>query len=429
MPDDDDEATQPPLPRSPTLSVIHVEVPPRIYLSLPISKSFQSAAEAGARQQSDMYTKALKAGYLALIDTIYHEESRDNATFGLTLIQWRESLWSLFASVPFQALRSALDGTLHRDYITGGNVVRETFEPSSEWSMRAKIPNAPGIYLRPFVDQKGRSPTPSEFSVVVQALRRYAAGKDLDIASKIDTVLRSGQTTEIDVLKRGGHFYFEGLQARVEILLTWCEAITLLCDGKRYDRPLPRAITYCGYASEMRRREIQYDNRTSTTWLVLLVEAAFQVIFPARHFHLPLYPIAYLASKQEGELAERAFTRCTFSDFKFGGLCVITPGRSGLASLRNASNKEQDLHWASLETWRRENTDIEKNSLRMLEGLRRGEHRPPGPSKAELEAKLAAAQKESEMLLERMKAMMLDGLFDDDPEAHATMMALWPKKE
>jgi hypothetical protein len=427
MPDEEHEVSQP--PSSSIMGDIHVEVPPRIHLSLPISKSFQFAAEAGAREQSDMYTKILKAGYLALIDTIYHEESLDNGTFKLTLIQWRDSLWSLFASVPLQALRSALDGTLHRNYVTGDNVVRETFEPSSAWSMRAKIPNAPGIYLRPFVDQKGQSPTASEFSVVVQALRRYAAGKDLDIASKMDAVLRNGQTTEIDILKRGGHFYFEGLQARVEILLTWCKAITLLCDGKQYDRPLPRAITYCGYASEMRRREIQYDNRTSTTWLVLLVEAAFQAIFPARHFHLPLYPIAYLASKQEGELAERAFTRCTFSDFKYGGLCVMTPGRSGLASLRNASNKEQDLHWASLETWRRENTDILQNSQRMLKGLQRGEHKLPGPSKAELEAKLAALQKESDMLLEGMKAMMLNGLFDDDPEAHATMMALWPKKE
>jgi hypothetical protein len=66
---------------------------------------------------------------------------------------------------------------------------------------------------------------------------------------------------------------------------------------------------------------------------------------------------------------------------------------------------------------------IHENSQRMLDGLRQGQHTPPGPSMAELKAKLAALQKESEILLEGLKAMMLNGLFD------ATMMALFPKED
>jgi hypothetical protein len=123
-------------------------------------------------------------------------------------------------------------------------------------------------------------------------------------------------SSSMSSLKRGEHHYLDGQQ---EKLWTWCKAISLQCkdilDALR-DQPMPRAITYCGYSTSVSRREAQYKNRSSTTWLVWLVETTFRVLFPDRGFFLPLYPIAYLSREEELQLAERAFTRCTYSDFK-----------------------------------------------------------------------------------------------------------------
>jgi predicted mannosyl-3-phosphoglycerate phosphatase (HAD superfamily) len=51
---------------------------------------------------------------------------------------------------------------------------------------------------------------------------------------------------------------------------------------------------------------------------------------------------------------------------------------------------------------------IHENSQRMLDGLRQGQHTPPGPSMAELKAKLAALQKELDRLEDEFKALTLN---------------------
>jgi hypothetical protein len=351
----------------PTQENVMVENPQSTtIMHLPIAKSYLAAAEASARALFTSYSDFAELGYFDLVNVIHHYESLDNGTFGLGVVDWRVLLWRLFASVPFKVLVSALEGRLHQDYVNERNVVYDTYHPNSAWMLRAQDDFVPGIYLRPLVNANGLSPTANEFLAVSVALRNYANGADLKMALDIDNILRNEKTSDLETLRRGGHYYLDSRQPRDQVLWTWCEAISMICKAVPVDdrdQALPRAITYCGYASELRRRRLQYDNRLSTTWLVLLVEAAFKALFPAREFFLPLYPIAYLARQTEVQLAERAFTRCTYSDYKYGGLCVTSAGKCASVLLRDLSNTERDLQWAGLQAWRERNTDYKKKTL------------------------------------------------------------------
>jgi hypothetical protein len=212
--------------------------------------------------------------------------------------------------------------------------------------LRAQEQSTPAIYLRPLVDEGGRPPRSNEFLNVIAVLRGYAGGADLNTALKIDSALCSTEVSTIDSLKRGEHHYLDGQQERVKKLWIWCKATSRRCKDTpiaRRDQPMPRAITYCGYSAHVSRREVQYQKRSSTTWLVSLVETTFRVLFPDRGFFLPLYPIAYLDREEELQLVERAFTRCTYSNFKYGGLCVTSVGRTPPTS---------PLTWSKLEAWR-----------------------------------------------------------------------------
>jgi hypothetical protein len=346
----------------PTKDVVR-ETPSRddVVLILPLAISALAAAKAAARQLSIPYTKSLELHYLDLIAIIHGEELSDAGTFGLSMGQWRVRLWSLFASIPFKVLRSALLGTLHQQYVNKTDIVfQETFHRDSTWMLRAQEQSTPAIYLRPLVDESGRPPTANEFSHVISVLRRYAEGTDLNTAVKIDNAFRNGEVSTLDSLRRGEHYYFEGHQERVKKLWTWCKAISLQCKAipaARRDQPMPRAITYCGYSVYISRREVQYQKRSSTAWLVSLVETTFRVLFPDRRFFLPLYCIAYLGREEELQLAERAFTRCTYSDFKYGGLCVTSASRIPPPS---------PLNWSKLEAWRSENTPCEVNARMTL---------------------------------------------------------------
>jgi hypothetical protein len=95
------------------------------------------------------------------------------------------------------------------------------------------------------------------------------------------------------------HHYLDGVKLRVQTLVTWCEAISRMCeevDPQQHDQPAPFAVTYCGYAEQVDRRKKQYEKKQSTTWFVLLVEATFKAIFPDRGIYLPVFMVVKLRS-------------------------------------------------------------------------------------------------------------------------------------
>ena len=104
----------------------------------------------------------------------------------------------------------------------------------------------------------------------------------------------------------------------------------------------------------MNLREGNYEAKTATTWLVLLVESAFHVLFETKHYGLRTYCVSYLALQSEVKLAERAFTRCTESQLRYGGFCVTAPGSCSSADMSGLKSEDRVREWAGLLAWREE---------------------------------------------------------------------------
>jgi hypothetical protein len=269
--------------------------------------------------------------------------------------EWRSSLLLLFMSIPEPVLLSVLDGSLCRKDLGGtDNVIHRLFtaEEDNYWLAHAQNEFSPVIYIRQLADDTGNSPTPLQLDIITQALAGYALG-DVDVALALDNSVISG-TSSIEDIQSGRHFYLAGQTARALVLITWCNAILKLCEAvPKKDRhlPLPHALTYCGYTKQLGLRGKQYAKNQSTTWLVLLVQAAFRLYYPSQ-FNFYMYPIAFIAAEEEASLGERALTCCTYSNYRYGGFCVWPAGSVSSIKLPGQSDNKRALTWDVLRQWR-----------------------------------------------------------------------------
>jgi len=307
----------------------------------------------------------VEKGYSVLIDAIYNQEKEQGGnTHGLMYLGWRQRLCYLFASVPLNVLRYTLDGSLaRRDLSKTDPDIVEHFDPDSPWQMRTLEKFAPAIYVRPFVDDRGESPTPRQFCQVAQVLFGYAYGLDLDMALRIDTALYpSQQPSTLAGLKEGRHYYLACSQKRALKVATWCHAIMNLADVKtpedQKDTPMKQPRVHCGYTKNISYRKRQYDKHQSTTWLALLVESAFRVLFPKATYHFHTYPICFLGAECEVLLAEQAMVCCTHADYTYGGLCVAPAGRYSSAELLGYNEATKGKTWDDLGLWRDEHAPM-----------------------------------------------------------------------
>ncbi|KAH9881069.1 hypothetical protein J1614_001562 [Plenodomus biglobosus] len=218
-------------------------------------------------------------------------------------------------------------------------------------------PDTPALYLRFLVNKRGESPTPSELLRIASVVRAYAMGIDDDGARAIDSALQRNQEAQGSDI----YHYMKGSKERAKKVVTWCKAIVAICEDtppEKWDEPLLRPLTYCGYAKQVSRRSKQYDNYQSTTWLVLLVQAALTVYFPSACYSFATYPVCFLARKDEAALGERALTRCTYSDYRYGGFCVASAGSCSSA---------ENVGWEARLRWRMVDNEATAINLRSQE--------------------------------------------------------------
>lgn len=101
-------------------------------------------------------------------------------------------------------LEAILDGTLAQKVCAGSPDLIEYFEDTrldrcvnastgprprvSEWLTRLQTPYCPALYMRVFVDQEGRSPTPAQLRSVIEHLHMYISGNNdhADTCASID---------------------------------------------------------------------------------------------------------------------------------------------------------------------------------------------------------------------------------------------------
>jgi hypothetical protein len=126
-----------------------------------------------------------------------------------------------------------------------------------------------------------------------------------------------------------------------------CESISL----DRRDKLCPEPRTHCGYARNISHRQRQYEKNKSSTWLLQLVKAAFEVTYPGA-YHFELFSIAFLAHDYEIDVAERALTVATNSYMSFGGFCVVNAGACSSARFAEMSAEQARDQWERLLGWR-----------------------------------------------------------------------------
>lgn len=308
--------------------------------------------------------KILDRGYTCLAGTIFAAEHRQDGTY----IHLRKVLYLMFASMPVAILKAAIDGSLpykvlsERDHLEYDSDKPEHLQHAS--IVQRNSPLAPALYGRFLKNSKGLAPSANQMMIVVNSLRAYVSGKDIEKAVEIDYTFNPGVST-VQQLEQFNHHYLKRLDNRVALAHTWCHAIELKCkDVPQYkrDRPYPRPLTYCGYAKSIKKRSADYENHRSTTWLVNLVDAAFKVYVPEEAFRFEVYTVCFLAAEEEAQLSERAFTLCLEAKVHQGGFCVVGGGQCFSSKRMGMNEEERKRKWQDLSAWRETHTPVEENT-------------------------------------------------------------------
>lgn len=361
--------------------------PPNDTFRLPMNpytvKAIQLEAALKPSTAASDYLEALNQHYIYLSDIVHGTEHKAEESFAY----WRNILSWVFMSIPKAILCAAIDGSLPYEYMSEKeDGIAEYFEPQHPWAMQAANPTAPAIYGRFLVGEDGRSPSANEFMVVVKALREYASGGHLENALLIDNVF--AEISTLEDLRNFNHHHLKRNETRVRQLHEWCFAVERKCKevpGHERALPYPKPLTYCGYS-----RVSDYEQRTNTTWLVLLVEAAFKACLPDKKYSFATYALCFLASKEEAALSERAFTAILQTKVHQGGFCVKGAGQCSSADLRELDETEKKAEWEKLTQGRWDATPIGENLAKENEKFREEE------KNQELEAFAALAESEAQ---------------------------------
>ena len=347
------------------------------HLSLPIVSAIVTVAENKAVVPPFRWPPLLDRSFMALTDAIFFEETRGRLATDDDLIKWRLTLLPLYCSIPRPVLAATLDGSLPHKvrglkdpdvYLLYNPDENKAEHEQHPWYLRNQSSEGYAIYVRWLVDAQGLAPTIEELLRVVDCLRNYVAGNvnGMQTAVAIDNVTQPDRS-DVDALVRGEHYYLSGKEQRAALVYTWCRATELRCASVPLadrTKPLPKPQSYCGYAKTVSKREKSYKRNQSTTWLVMLVEAACVVLFPDRHLRLRTYTVCYLATQDEVDLAERIFTRCTDSRVDHGGFCVAAPGQCSSAKVDDDSVRWREENLAE---YYDQNMLLERENMRATE--------------------------------------------------------------
>ncbi|KAF2132738.1 hypothetical protein P153DRAFT_354207 [Dothidotthia symphoricarpi CBS 119687] len=338
---------------------------------LPIPNHAQQQAENLARFPRVNYSSALGRSYVSLIDAIFSEERVPNITNANNNVQQQLSLCKLFASVPRTILEALLDGSLaHKDLKKHDEEIRQYYhdvpgllaDQQHDWIKQSEAKSAPALYARMLTSEDGEAPSPQDYMALCNILRKYANG-DRHSVLLIDSA--HSDVAESNVVEP---YYLDGKLKHVRQLFTWIRAIELMCEAmprEEWETPHPVPRCYIGYAESILECDAQYMRKQSCAWLVSLVEAALDVVSPYRGYRLRTYAICFFAGKDEVELGERAFTRCTNSYICYGGFNVAPPGQCPSAGLAD---------WHALELWREAHTPFQSNMKHEVGNLEELQH-------------------------------------------------------
>jgi hypothetical protein len=384
------------------------------------SADIENAENAVGSRTVKFHRCYVQQSCMALIDNIWEHEKTHGKVKG-DLYHWRSKLLNLFICIPEQILLATLDGSLcAKNLSQTDSVISRYYAPSAAnyWHMQGQNDFAPALYVHYLADAVGNSPSPRQLMEVIKALQCYAHGNDPFVALVLDNTWKP-DTSTLDDVQQGCHAHFAGNPYRAHMLVTWCEAIRRLCHdvpSADWDRPLPHALTYCGYTKSISSRGSHYAEHQSSTWLVVLVLVAIRMFYPQSKFDLHTHAVAFIASEEEAGLGERALICCTYSGFRYGGFCVCPAGSVSSVTLPGMSHDQRALTWSALQRWR----EVDNGAAWSAGLLREEKNTRPFPTGDKLKALL---RKREPLLLKALEG--IEDLIDVDPEVLLSLRKPW----
>jgi hypothetical protein len=368
--------------------------------NIPVSNTILEVARREVVHNETDYAAILQQhGYTAVVDAAYGESRKmghpflsDNSNTPYTkLTDWRYNGVQILADTPLVILQSLLDDSLAEkveggdpshhalaDYFDQSNYVqfiqRATADSTgphvNRWVKRHKVQFSPSFYVRILANANGQSPTPVQMRKVITRMRQYISG-DLgyvDECVAIDNAFRSNRSDATNIRDRQ-HYFLEGSVQRVQVILTFCEALEDLLQthappgSMAESMPFKYKVKYFGFTTNDSERNKRHD-AGRTNWLKALYhsicKAEFHDADNQPEFTWHHYVIGFPVSVDECHLGEEIFCQIGCGYFHTGlGFNIQPAGISiGSAYLTGHTPQNAAQMWKRVLQWREEGPDF-----------------------------------------------------------------------
>lgn len=316
-------------------------------VDIPVSNAMLKSAKLDVKHNEHNCPDILsKYGYTAVVDAAFLSSRKAQHPFFsptswksfLTPEEWRFHGVQILADTPLAMLKALSDDTLAQkvqsedpadeqlaDYFDQSNYEafigrdqsRMTVPHVNQWIKRHKNQFAPSFYVHILADADGQSPTPIQLRRVVGRMRQYVSG-DIGYADEciaIDNASRSNRSDYANISERQ-HYFLDGSTQRVQIILTFCEALEDLLlthapPGSREESvPFKHQAKYFGFTVNDTDRNKRHETG-NTNWLKALYHSICKVEFHDEdgqpEFDWHHYVIGFATSVDECHIGEELF--------------------------------------------------------------------------------------------------------------------------
>lgn len=257
----------------------------------------------------DDYVKALKQGYNPLIELLLRDIARACDTLvGSKVPSVSKICYDILTSTENSVLHALLDGNLAWD------AEHDSVTLQAIGRLRAQAASQPCIYQRVLVDELNQSPTPTDLFDMIEALRRYSRTSEWELALCVDTYKSPDKWNE-NLSKAGRRKYLASYEnayatpseARIAELEMFCQKLHSRLDKtptSEWAEPLRFPLVDVGYTVNYAAREAANDAHSSAKFLMNLVEAVANALFPGRGFRAKQFPIFLIFEAQQAVMAD-----------------------------------------------------------------------------------------------------------------------------
>ncbi|KAK8212640.1 hypothetical protein IWZ01DRAFT_275881 [Phyllosticta capitalensis] len=298
------------------------------------------------------YVNALKQGYDQLIELLLRDIARGCDTLvGSKVPSVSKICYDILTSTENSILHALLDGNLAWD------AEHDSATVEAVQRLRTQAASQPCIYQRVLVDELNQSPSPTELFDVIEALRRYSRTSEWELALSVDTYKNPDKWNE-NLSRAGRRKYLASYEnpystpseARIAELEMFCQKLHSRLDKtptNEWSEPLRFPLVDVGYTCNYAVRESSNDAHTSAKFLMNLVEAVANSLFPGRGFKAKQFPIFLIFEAQQAVMADLVMGALSQALLSTGGGTAYW----STDLLHASAMSVDDKNWMRYEKW------------------------------------------------------------------------------